>query len=374
MSEKRKNESIEKDTNKLHKSETLHDNEKSTISMQNVALLIKNNEIELFTRVIKEGRITDINQTFGQHPTNLLHVACDYRSLHCVKLLVEKNADINNEQTKSDLLTSIIRGYSIDILKYLLENGLIISDEALLACKEFFRLYKSNNEIFTILFNQIKDVNLVCIRAFSSFLCRASEFGNLALVKLLLERGAERDKVTFHNYDALQEAAANGHTNVVTFLLNWNRTETPVSANHVAKALCFASMSNHLNVVRLLVEYWEGSVDRDALTCALFEAVPNSDPELITYLIDQGADVNGSCEGMTPLNCACAYERPEIMKLLIARGADPDLAEPKGDKPIESALFKYDVIKVLLEHGVDPNQLYHGHSTVLLEALRSGDV
>ena len=277
-------------------------------------------------------------------------------------LIIMLNSD---EDTLRELLKSIIRGNNVEILKYLLDHGLALNDDrCLLFCYGFIDM-KADNEMFPILVQYIQDVNF--IHYDTTYLHHASSYGNLALVQYLLERGAVRDRLTDHGSDALHIAADGGHAEVVSLLLNWNRAETPIPDDRVALALNTASLSEHIDVVRVLVEY---GVSNETLNIALCEAV-SGDSAVTNYLLDNGADVNASHEGRTVLTCACYYELINMTRLLLKRGADPNLADPEGFRPLERADLHYYLITILLEHGASPNLPFTDGNTALLVDLRS---
>ncbi len=65
------------------------------------------------------------------------------------------------------------------------------------------------------------------------------------------------------------------------------------------------------------------------------------------------ADANGVDENVTPLHCA---RRPEVMKALIARGADPNQSPPDAHTPLMMAFRDINLLTTLLENGADPNR------------------
>lgn len=88
----------------------------------------------------------------------------------------------------------------------------------------------------------------------------------------------------------------------------------------------------------------------------------------ITYYLGSG----------TPLNNAAAKGHLEIVKLLLAHGADPNLPE-EGIAPRGHALYSaaanrhYEVAKVLLEHGAYPNPEVESSADALSRAISNGD-
>src|SRR6185503_6451965 len=76
-------------------------------------------------------------------------------------------------------------------------------------------------------------------------------------------------------------------------------------------------------------------------------------PELLARAIDGGAGVNATNAaqyGRTPLLTAVASEAAgaETMKLLLDRGADPNIATTEGETPLDWAIYKGDRAKIAL--------------------------
>ncbi|WP_103071687.1 ankyrin repeat domain-containing protein [Aquimarina sediminis] len=59
-------------------------------------------------------------------------------------------------------------------------------------------------------------------------------------------------------------------------------------------------------------------------------AIVKGDIETVKKLIDLGSDVNQKSDGMTPLMYAARYNRTEIMKMLIEKGANIKTKDSKG--------------------------------------------
>lgn len=59
-------------------------------------------------------------------------------------------------------------------------------------------------------------------------------------------------------------------------------------------------------------------------------SIVKGDLETVKKLIDLGADVNASSNGMTPVMYAAKYNRVEILDLLIKEGAELKTRSEKG--------------------------------------------
>jgi ankyrin repeat protein len=91
---------------------------------------------------------------------------------------------------------------------------------------------------------------------------------------------------------------------------------------------------------------------------ALYEAAGDGDANKVTALLDSGVDVNGrSAKGSYALNNAAVENEVEVMKILLARGADPNVRNSQGDTPLICATKyaggKAATVKLLVESGTD---------------------
>jgi uncharacterized protein len=76
-----------------------------------------------------------------------------------------------------------------------------------------------------------------------------------------------------------------------------------------------------------------------------------------------------SPDGFTLLGLACFFDQPEAAKLLLARGADPNLAANNDRRvaPIHAVAARCNILllQTMLRHGADPNLKQHGGLTAL---------
>lgn len=88
-----------------------------------------------------------------------------------------------------------------------------------------------------------------------------------------------------------------------------------------AIALCFTVLTVNAN------KSVDSSIDNhttvtDFKVSPFCVSIAKGDLETVTKLIELGMDVNETSNGMTPAMYAARYNRTEILKLLISKGAD----------------------------------------------------
>jgi cytohesin len=103
---------------------------------------------------------------------------------------------------------------------------------------------------------------------------------------------------------------------------------------------------------------------------ALHQAVKENDIETVRKLIDQGADVNATTSGNTPL--FWAGDNKAIAELLIAKGANVNARNWHGTTPLLGAvtLHHWGVAELLISKGADVNAKGEREATPLLLAAQ----
>ncbi|HMQ29643.1 MAG TPA: ankyrin repeat domain-containing protein [Chloroflexaceae bacterium] len=99
----------------------------------------------------------------------------------------------------------------------------------------------------------------------------------------------------------------------------------------------------------------------------LYDAIEEGDVGAARRLLDDGADPNSSWRGFDhvrtdryffkPLPYALWRGEPEIARLLVEGGADPNVRSPKGEPALilAASAGHVELVRALLAHGADPN-------------------
>lgn len=306
-----------------------------------------------------------------------LHRAVHFGDLAAVKRALRNgmHPDVRGKEEKTPLMVAAGRGH-LELVEYLLESGARVNAR-----------------------NQFKQFALM----------HAAASTDVEIVRRLIAAGADLDAADRRGYTALHVAAERGYLEVVTALLLAGAD--PTAGESRASAAALARERRHLRVVSLiesagsgaakqrpssagdsdapsrpllsgdrrdrehaLVEAaakgdWTGveellgaGVDPDALDddgrTALMAAAWNGHLKTVEVLLDAYVGVDErqrgqGHQGLTALGMAVSKKRLEIVRVLLAAGADPDLGAP-----LKSAVrySSKEIAEALLDSGagVDP--------------------
>lgn len=89
----------------------------------------------------------------------------------------------------------------------------------------------------------------------------------------------------------------------------------------------------------------------------LLRAIDSGENAIVKYLVEKGADVNGSRKARCyPLELACYYNDLEIIKILESSNKLDYKRKYDTSIAVASAVGSYEIVKYLLKKGVNPDQ------------------
>ncbi len=174
----------------------------------------------------------------------------------------------------------------------------------------------------------------------------AAEVANTEILKLLLDAGADADSPNADGMTALMAVARTGNVEAASLLIGHGATVDAREGFGGQSALMWASARRHPPMIELLLSHGAAidarSTYRDYQRRITAEGRPKS--------LDSG--------GFTPLLYAARENCAVCVDVLLAKGADIDLADPDGVSPLHLAIMNanWDLAKKLVEAGADVDQ------------------
>ena len=213
----------------------------------------------------------------------------------------------------------------------------------------------------------------------SSCIEAAVELGNIEMVSILLESGANPNIIGSKGSTPLQRASKNGHIAIVEKLIKYKADPNQVAIDG-ATALMLASNYNHLDILNILLS--AGAQVNKAMAdgwTALMFACDQNYIKIVQHLLKAGADPNVSTHSSkcSPVYFATSkYSDPSILLALAEAGADLNVTTYTGATPlvIASQLGFETTVEVLLNLKASlDHQTKHGF-TALMAAAHKGHV
>lgn len=186
-------------------------------------------------------------------------------------------------------------------------------------------------------------VTLSCIdargQAYEDFLA-AVERGDTNVVTELLDKGLDPNTADPKGNTALMMAARRGHENLVALLLERKasvRARTP----HGDTALMMASLGGHVGIAKMLIE--KGAQVRESGWTPLHYAAFMGHAEMIRFLLASGADKDAVApNGYTALMLAARGGHLEAARVLLQEDADFRHKGPRGETALAIARARAD--------------------------------
>ncbi len=200
--------------------------------------------------------------------------------------------------------------------------------------------------------------------------------GHIAIAKFLLDNGAKLNVKGKYKEPPLHAAAYSGHKDVIALLLRKGADVNRKGA-HGEQALHWAAAKGHGEITRLLVEAGAEVNTHTDTPRADVDTLPSGDDadvirEQLRFLAlckkQKQAEAAGSslqimggvrlafAAGDTPLHSAAQWGHKDIVKMLLANGAEVNVTNKWGQTPLHYAsVFGHEeVIRTLLNAGADP--------------------
>lgn len=302
---------------------------------------------------------------FGATNSTRLVDAAKAKDFAAVRALVKEHSDVN--ATQGDGATALHWAAHWDdrgAVQFLIAAGARVNtgdDEGVtplsLAC------LNASAPVVAVLLKAGANPNLAKLNG-ETPLMTGSLTGNVDVVKLLLTHSANVNaQEATRGQTALMWAVANNHPDVVRALIDGGADVQARSKNRFT-ALLFAAQQGNLESVRMLLAAGADVNDTapdgiagdtnaraafkpNTQAGALLVAIDSGHEGMARFLVEHGADVNQHGAGRAPLHSAVQRQMPDLVRLLLARGASPNA---RLEKPLP-LLSRY----ILQAAGLDPS-------------------
>ncbi|KAK6542283.1 Ankyrin repeat and SOCS box protein 3 [Orbilia ellipsospora] len=241
-----------------------------------------------------------------------------------------------------------IQGGSFPIVELLLKKDKRCADSPTsdgdtplwMACQQ------GNAKIATLLIEEYNvNVNATLFQTQRTALHQAAQTGNPIIVKLLLDNGAEFETRDCHGISPLWSAAQNGHDEIVKMLLDKEADTEIIAAGCNRRPLHQAAQCGHTKICTMLLDKKAQYEPLDLSGCSpLFLAAQGGYAEIVKILLAKGANPNNACvsgkgKGRTCLLQAVQGGHLEVVKLLLDGSPDIENGSKADPEPQVNIIY-----------------------------------
>ncbi len=259
-----------------------------------------------------------------------LMLAAEYGHIQAVKLLLDLGADVNTTDkfTWQNVLCFAAMNGNPEIIQLLLQKKAVNSNENDPKMSPLMYAAKGGHlEAAKLLIDYVTDEHTPSIDATNQWgdtaLMYAVASGNTALVELILTKKPKVNMAepTFSR-TAYLIAAEGGRPAMMRMLLNGG-ADTSHKDNFNTTALIYAANSNNIDAITMALEHEKNINAQNVFGwTALSRAVTLGNLQAVQLLLDRGADIHiKDKKGRTPLTVAMQKKHTKIVALLKKAGA-----------------------------------------------------
>uniref|UniRef100_A0A2C9JKF0 Uncharacterized protein n=1 Tax=Biomphalaria glabrata TaxID=6526 RepID=A0A2C9JKF0_BIOGL len=316
---------------------------------------IRAGEFEKIRRLL-DSQDKTILQYVQEKP--VLPLAVVYKQLNIVKLLLERNANVNAVGNDGDTaIHAAVKKENLEVLKLLTERHCdlnVLNAHRLTAL--MIAVEKGYLDIAGFLCLKGEDVNAAGHKG-NTALHLAAKKGKIEMVRLLLRHRGNIDSQNSEGVTAVF-IAVNSKSEDMLKLLCLMGADLSIKQNDGATVIIQAAKSGNGKGVACLLEHYNdkkllhdiNAFDRQGQT-ALMYATNNRNIEIVKFLINHGANVNlqNPNNGQTCLHLGVLNDDSGVVEALIAAGACLNVVNRNLETPISRA--NNFIKRVLLKAG-----------------------
>ncbi len=375
-------------------------------------------DIEEVKRLLEKG--ANVNKLEKDTNRTALIIAVDHNRNDIVKLLLQKNADVNHKDvTGRTALMYAIENNNTEIVKLLLNSGADVNQTNKAGQTALIIAVNHNrNDIVKLLLQKNADVNHKDATG-KTALNYAVIYRNEEIIKLLtnsrIESQKDEEKTTLMGANKPEDTKTEpkkdrGKTTLMhtvkpedtktepkkdrdkTTLMHTVKPEdietkpkskdsvTPTAPRHTSKVTNIKELINAIwngdnkKVQSLIKQNIDVDQEDKNKETALMHAACLGETDIIKLLLDVGADVDKTnTEGQTALMMAAARGYTKIIELLLAKKANVKIADRFGATALMMAAMSghTKIVELLLNSGADANQKDKAGKTALNYSIKN---
>ena len=334
----------------------------STSQTVNLITAASEGNVEEVRTLLEFGSI-DLNQGDYDHRT-ALHLAANEGHLEVVKLLCTAGADVNVKDRWGETPLDDAKNAKKNSTKILevLSGSVVVSSVDEQAAKMRDLKDQANQQMADT--KPDEEMTQLPAQEFAmgcSLLHQAALGNQLVIEKLLQERP---DLANFRDYDrrtALHIGASEGHVGVCRYLVAKGARINRVD-RWGGSPLDDAHRHRHGEVVKFLRENGARFGSTSQVTNFITAASEGDREEVQAFLEFGSVDMNqGDYDRRTALHLAAGEGRLEIIELLCAAGADVNVTDRWGHRPLDDArdakMNSKEIMTLLVQQGATSNEI-----------------
>jgi ankyrin repeat protein len=283
--------------------------------------------------LLSHGADVDVHDHRGDSP---LHRAFHHQNFDAVKILVNRGAVNVCDRSNSTLLHEAAGSGNIDIIRLLLDRDADVNVLDRCGDSPLHKAFRYHDAV-KLLVDRGADVN-ARNKSNSTPLHEASGSGNRDVMELLLSLGADINAQDHRGVTPLHEASRYQNFDAMKLLVNGG-AEVNVRDKNSSTPLHEASGSGNLDVVRLLLGLGADlNVHDHRGDSPLRRAFQHQKFDAMELLVNRCADVNVRNQfNSTLLHEASGSGNLYIAKLLLDHGAEVNALDQWGDTPLHKS-------------------------------------
>ncbi|KNC47506.1 uncharacterized protein AMSG_11713 [Thecamonas trahens ATCC 50062] len=333
-----------------------------------------NNDVESIALLLEAGAQLEARDRIGATP---LYVACLSGHTEAAAVLVDANAEIDTRKDEgwTPLLAACHYGFAA-VVGLLLEAGANPDAQTPLGSTPTFLAAQENHiVVLSLLVGVGASVNLLNNDGVSPLVVAASK-GHSQVVVLLLDGGADPNVGHKNGWSALLLAAHKGHLSIVQDLVACG-ADVDACNSSGASALYVATQNGAADIVAAIITAGaDPNIPKSdgwyPLLIAAHKGAAQVTEELLSHP-DIDVHVTNTAAA-TSLYLAAQSGSIEVVRMLLAAGANPNSAKDDGWTPLMIAVHRrhLKVARVLIGSGAEVNQRNANGATALYVAAQLG--